>query len=104
MKRLLCCIASLAVSGITPLHAGEKAPNMDLGSFRCEAFLHQMDNGYEQEMRALTMWLDGYLGGISGNTEINWHDLGQYTEELITYCRQHSSSTMLEAARKAGIL
>lgn len=93
----------MVMLNITATFADDKPKNIDLSNFTCKEFLHSMQNGHEQEMRSLAMWLDGYLGGISGNTEVDWQELKQYTDELITYCRNNPASVMREAARKAGM-
>jgi acid stress chaperone HdeB len=102
MPRLLCCFA-IVVLNITAASADDKPQNIDLASFTCKDFQQGMQHGHEREMRSLAMWLDGYLSGISGNTEVNWQELKQYTDDLITYCRSHPASVMQEAARKAGM-
>jgi acid stress chaperone HdeB len=102
MIRLLCCFAMLFL-GVNVTHADGKHHNIDLSSFTCADFLEGMKNGQEQEMRSLSIWLDGYLGGISGNTEVDWRELRKYHEDLVAYCRKNTSSTMLQAGRNAGM-
>jgi len=103
MNKLLAGIAMIACSGLSTAQAADKHSDIDLATYTCEEFLQAMENGQTQQTQALAMWLDGYLGGISGNTEINWHDLKQYSDDLIAYCRKSTSSGMLEAGRKAGL-
>ena len=93
---MACCGAGLA-------RAENKHSNIDLSTFTCKDFLSAMQQGQEQEMRSLAMWLDGYLSGISGNTEVDWQELRQYSNDLVAYCRDNPASVMREAALKAGM-
>ena len=85
-------------------YAIEKHPNIDLSSFTCRLFL----DGFESQtndakMHDLVMWLEGYLGGISGNTTLNWQDLLDYKKDLLSFCDKNPTLGLLEAARRAAV-
>jgi acid stress chaperone HdeB len=102
MIRLLCCLVTLACC-IPAASADDKHPSIDLATFTCGDFIRNLEGGREQDMQTLVIWLDGYLSGIAGNTELSWHELKQYRHDLATYCRKNTSTSMQEAARKAGM-
>ena len=85
-------------------YAIEQHPSIDLSSFTCRQFL----DGVEQpsntaKMHDLVMWLEGYLGGISGNTTLNWQDLLDYKKDLLAFCDKNPTLGLLEAARRAAV-
>lgn len=100
---LFCCCTWLAASAVNA-QAQESPENIDLTRFTCQEYLQRLASASQpSELDALITWLDGYLSGISGNTEINWREIAQYRLDLTAHCRKHSSSTLQEAARKAGM-
>ncbi|MBL8254228.1 MAG: hypothetical protein JNJ76_11570, partial [Candidatus Competibacter sp.] len=81
----LCLAASLLVSG--PV-AAKKAQiqNIDFGSITCGAFLKELSTGTADDAGVVLMWIDGYLSGVSGDTELNWKNLETFSQELVEYC------------------
>ena len=66
-----------------------------------------LESAYQQvkphkEMRNIGQRND-YLGGISGNTELNWQDLLDYKKDLLAFCDKNPTLGLLEAARRAAV-
>ena len=49
------------------------------------------------------MWIDGYLSGVSGDTDLDWGNLEKFSKDLVEYCGNNSNTKVLEAAKKVGI-
>lgn len=67
----LCLAASLLVSG--PV-AAKKAQmqNIDFGTITCGAFLKELSTSTAEDAGVVLMWIDGYLSGVSGDTDLDW--------------------------------
>lgn len=98
----LCLAASLLISG--PV-AAKKAQiqNIDFGSIACGAFLKELSTGNADDAGVVLMWIDGYLSGVSGDTELNWKNLETFSQELVEYCGKNTDTKVLEAAKAVGI-
>lgn len=98
----LCLVASLLISG--PV-AAKKAQiqNIDFGSITCGAFLKELSTGNADDAGVVLMWIDGYLSGVSGDTELNWKNLETFSQELVEYCGKNTDTKVLEAAKAVGI-
>jgi len=85
-------------------YAIEKHPDIDLSGFTCSQFLDGIENRADNaKMHDLVMWLEGYLGGISGNTTLRWQDLLDYKKDLLSFCDKNPTLGLLEAARRAAV-
>lgn len=85
-------------------YAIEKHPDIDLSGFTCGQFLDGINNQSDNaKMHDLVMWLEGYLGGISGNTTLRWQDLLDYKKDLLSFCDKNPTLGLLEAARRAAV-
>ncbi len=98
----LCLAASLLISG--PV-AAKKAQiqNIDFGSIACGAFLKELSTGNADDAGVVLMWIDGYLSGVSGDTELDWKNLETFSQELVEYCGKNTDTKVLEAAKAVGI-
>ena len=98
----LCLATGLLVSG--PV-AAKKAQmqNIDFGSITCGAFLKELSTGTADDAGIVLMWIDGYLSGVSGDTELDWGNLEKFSKDLVEYCGNNSNTKVLEAAKKVGI-
>ena len=100
----LLCLLLMPAALADERYAIEKHPNIDLSSFTCRQFLDGIeDQTNTAKMHDLVMWLEGYLGGISGNTTLNWKDLLDYKKDLLTFCDKNPTLGLLEAARRAAV-
>jgi acid stress chaperone HdeB len=98
----LCLITGLMVSG--PVVAKkEQMKNINFGTISCEVFLKELAGGSEDDAGAVLLWIDGYLSGVSGDTELKWKDLETFSEKLVEYCGKNADAKVLEAAKKVGI-
>ncbi len=103
VTRLLLVLTVSAL--LTPwAHAGDHPRTMDLTTTTCSIYLGGIKEGVEDEMFRLAAWLDGYMASISADNHVNWTDVKKFSEELTDYCRKHGNSTLMDAARNAGIL
>ena len=98
----LCLATGLLVSG--PV-AAKKAQmqNIDFGSITCGAFLKELSTGTADDAGIVLMWIDGYLSGVSGDTELSWKNLETFSQELVEYCGKNTDTKVLEAAKAVGI-
>ncbi len=98
----LCLAASLLVSG--PV-AAKKAQmqNIDFGTITCGAFLKELSTSTAEDAGVVLMWIDGYLSGVSGDTDLDWGNLEKFSKDLVEYCGNNSNTKVLEAAKKVGI-
>jgi acid stress chaperone HdeB len=103
-KKILAALVAGLVA-IIPAYAAKKSgpANIDFGAYTCEQLIQEAANSSAEDMGAVLMWLDGYLSGVSGDSELNWKDLEKFTTNLVAYCGKHGDANMLEAAEKVGI-
>ncbi len=98
------CLALLACLASGPALAKKQAiPNIDFGRYTCQEFIDEIAGASAEDTGAVLMWLDGYLSGISGDTELKWTELEQFGEGLINYCSRNKDAKMLDAAKQVGI-
>ena len=98
----LCLATGLLVSG--PV-AAKKAQmqNIDFGSITCGAFLKELSTGTADDAGIVLMWIDGYLSGVSGDTELDWGNLEKFSKDLVDHCGKNADTKVLEAAKNVGI-
>lgn len=98
----LCLTTSLLAS--EPV-AAKKAQmqNIDFGSITCGAFLKELSTSTADDAGVVLMWIDGYLSGVSGDTELNWKSLETFSQALVEHCGNNADEKVLEAAKKVGI-
>jgi len=100
----LLCLLTLPAAQADERYVIGKHPNIDLSSYTCGQFLDGMKSQADRDkMHNLVMWLEGYLGGISGNTELNWQELLDYKKDLLAFCDKNPTLGLLEAARRAAV-
>lgn len=97
-----CLLVSLAA---TPAAAKkhQQAKNIDFGSISCQEFINDVAASDDDAIALVLMWLDGYLSGVSGDTRLNWNNLGLFTDHLLKKCTQEPGSKVLDVARNVGI-
>lgn len=96
--------AILATTVALPAHATDHPANIDLTTYTCGQFMRSIQDDPANEVLKLALWLDGYLASISGDTHIHWDNVKEFSADLTDYCRRNSNSTLMDAARNAGIL
>lgn len=98
----LCLATSLIASA--PV-AAKKAQmqNIDFGSITCGAFLKELSTATAEDAGVVLMWIDGYLSGVSGDTELDWNNLETFSKDLVDHCGNNQSEKVLDAAKKVGI-
>lgn len=77
--------------------------NIDFGTITCQEFLQDVANSSEDDIGAVMLWIDGYLSGVSGDTELRFDGLEQFGTDLVERCQEHGKERLLDAARKVGI-
>jgi len=98
----LCLAASLLVSG-PAIAKKAQMQNIDLGTITCGSFLKELSTSTADDAGVILMWIDGYLSGVSGDTELNWKNLETFSQELVEYCGKNADTKVLEAAKAVGI-
>lgn len=100
----LCLAVSLLVSGPATAKKAQMQ-NIDFGTITCGAFLKDVSTSNDDGtgIGMILMWIDGYLSGVSGDTELNWKNLETFSQELVEYCGKNTDTKVLEAAKAVGI-
>ena len=103
-KKILAALVAGLVA-IIPAYAAKKSgpANIDFGAYTCEQLIQEAANSSAEDMGAVLMWLDGYLSGVSGDSELNWKDLEKFSANLVTYCGNKPNEKVLNAAEAVGI-
>lgn len=108
MKHLLATITLVLSTGLlvgSPALAAKKAQmqNIDFGEITCGEFLKEISGSSAEDAGVVLMWIDGYLSGVSGDTELDWKNLETFSTQLVNYCGQHADTKVLKAAEAVGI-
>ena len=107
MKRSLVVVAALCCSSLLmsmPVLAKKTgAQNINFGEITCGEFMKEISQGSAEDAGVVLMWIDGYLSGVSGDTELDWGNLEKFSKDLVEYCGNNSNTKVLEAAKKVGI-
>lgn len=95
-------VVSLFISGSV---FAKKTPdqNIDFGNVSCGDFIEGVATMDEETAGLVMVWLDGYLSGVSGDTELNWKSLETIGENLVEYCAKNADADVLEAVKEVGI-
>ncbi len=94
----LCCFLA------TPAFAKKQSiQNIEFSTVTCGEFMTDIQSASDEDVGVVLMWLDGYLSGVSGDTYLDWNNLATFGENLVTFCAQNASITVLDAAKRVGI-
>ena len=99
----LCLSTSLLVPAPGLAAKKSQSRNIDFGSITCGEFLGDISQSSSEDAGVVLMWIDGYLSGVSGDTELNWKNLETFSQELVEYCGKNTDTKVLEAAKAVGI-
>jgi len=77
--------------------------NIEFATVTCGEFMSDIQSASDEDVGVVLMWLDGYLSGVSGDTYLDWNNLADFGENLVTFCAQNASVTVLDAAKRVGI-
>jgi len=106
MKKIIGLIAVmgflLAYSG-TALAKGKNPGNIEFGTLTCQEFLEGVAASDQATVGMLLMWLDGYLSGVSGDTELNWDGFDSISTSLAETCAKSPKKKVLDVAKAVGI-
>lgn len=106
MKKLfgIALLAGLLVafSG-TAMAKGKNPGNIDFGALTCQEFLEGVAKSDETTVGMLLMWVDGYLSGVSGDTELNWDAFDSISTSLADACAKSPKKKVLDVAKAVGI-
>jgi acid stress chaperone HdeB len=82
-----------------PLEARDR---FDVGKMRCSEAI-QLAQDDEDAFALIVIWIDGYLSGITGDTNFDVKFLERFTEQLILTCSRSDRKRVLDVAREVGI-
>lgn len=107
MKKMLLILGMLAIScAMTcPAVAKEKKQksdrytNVNMNKITCKDVMEEQDT---QAVKAVVIWIDGYLSAQSNDTTVDVNELKTLAEQLKGYCEANPSATVMEAVKKAG--
>lgn len=80
---LLIAVVGLAASLLASPVLAKKTQmqNIDFGEITCGEFLQELSTSSAEDAGVVLMWIDGYLSGVSGDTTLDWKDLGKIQHE-----------------------
>jgi len=107
MKKMLLILSASALCLIigSPAVAKEKKSkdnryaNVNMNKVTCKDLLEEQDT---QAVKAVVIWIDGYLSAQAGDTTVDVNELKTLAEQLKGYCDANPSATIMDAAKKAG--
>jgi acid stress chaperone HdeB len=98
----LCLFISLITSA--PVAAKKaQTQNIDFGAITCSAFMQDLSKSSTEDAGVVLMWIDGYLSGVSGDTNLNWKNLEKFSTDLVSYCDKNPNAKVLDAAEAVGV-
>lgn len=107
MKNALIATALCLAAGLftaTPAAAKKvKMQDINFGAITCNEFLQEIANSSAEDAGIVLMWIDGYLSGVSGDTQLNWKNLEKFSTDLVNYCNKQPSTKVLDAAEAVGV-
>jgi len=81
----------------------QQVKNIEFGAITCEEFIQEVAASDEDSIAIVFMWLDGYLSGVSGDTQLNWNNLEGFSTNLMNGCAKKPKSKVLNIAKAVGI-
>ncbi|NDY57321.1 hypothetical protein G3N56_11265 [Desulfovibrio sulfodismutans] len=106
MKKIvgLCAVIGLLFAfSTTAMAKGKNQGNIEFGELSCQEFLQGVAKGDEASVGMILMWLDGYLSGVSGDTELNWEGFESFSTALAETCAKSPKKKVLDVAKAVGI-
>ena len=76
---------------ITPASA-QSGDRVDMLKITCKEFAEDKEN-----MPMMIMWIDGYMSGTSGNSNMDQEWIEELTSHMVSYCRQYPSRSVGQA-------
>ncbi len=77
--------------------------NIQFGTITCQEFIEGIAESDEETVGLILMWIDGYLSGVSGDTELNWEGLETISTSLVDSCSKSPQKKVLDVAKSVGI-
>lgn len=102
-RTLVVLITGCLVLFTFTAQAAKRSQNIEFSDISCTQFIQGLAEMDEDGAAYVMMWLDGYLSGVSGDTELNWNSLERIGNNLVDYCAEHGDTEVLEAAKEVGI-
>ncbi|KUG27728.1 hypothetical protein ASZ90_002416 [hydrocarbon metagenome] len=106
MKKIVgvCAVIGLLFAfSTTAMAKGNKADNVQFGTLTCQDFLEGVAQSDEASVGLILMWLDGYLSGVSGDTELKWDGFESFSTALAETCAKSPKKKVLDVARSVGL-
>jgi acid stress chaperone HdeB len=106
MKKI---IGILAVMGLllafstSAMAKGKSSGDIEFGTLSCQDFLEGVAKSDEASVGMMLMWLDGYLSGVSGDTELKWDGFEAFSTALAETCAKSPKKKVLDVAKSVGI-
>lgn len=106
MKKIVgvCAVIVLLFAfSTTAMAKGKKADNIQFGTLTCQDFMDGVAQSDETSVGLILMWLDGYLSGVSGDTELKWDGFESFSTALAETCATSPKKKVLDVARSVGL-
>ncbi|MDQ7831634.1 MAG: HdeA/HdeB family chaperone [Desulfovibrionaceae bacterium] len=106
MKKIVvvCAVIGLLFAfSASAMAKGKKSENIQFGTLTCQEFLEGVAESDEESVGLILMWIDGYLSGVSGDTELNWNGFESMSTALAETCAKSPKKKVLDVAKAVGI-
>lgn len=105
MKKLMVILSffSICLMAVNPSYGKggksqqDRYKNVDMSKVTCNDVQNEKDI---QLVKAVLVWIDGYLSGKTGQTTVDVNQLLKLAEQLEGYCQENPSTTILDALKK----
>jgi acid stress chaperone HdeB len=78
------------------------AETIDLKTLSCQDLLQIAEENTDDAV-FISVWLDGYLSGVTGDTKLSEDGFGMFVEKLQRACERSPSSLVLNVSKIVGI-
>ncbi len=97
------CVAFSLVCVLSSTSYARGPNNINFATITCNEFLRDISQADDETVGLVLMWLDGYLSGVTGDTNLNWQNFESFGMNLVDYCGNRPNDTMLRAAEAVGV-
>jgi len=101
MKTLLAR-AALATALVLSFSTSEAKNTVEMSQLTCKDLLNVLEETPDS-FAVFVVWIDGYLGGVVGNTEFDPDYMGELSEALVTACSESPKKNVIAVAREVAL-
>lgn len=94
--------AALATALVLSFSTSEAKNSFDMSKLTCADMLNVLEETPDS-FGVLMVWIDGYLGGVVGNTEFDPDYMGELTEAFVEACQASPKKNVIAVAREVAL-